>query len=450
METNEIKRIGGFSFAQVQEGTYALAYSSDSSMSQYLKLSHFSSWEYQATSIAGERMAAWGANNNLPADIRNMLEKNNLGPGILDRKRGLHYGQSAHLYSLKYENNEIIQQWIEDKEIQAWLDTWDYKEFLRESFNEIFYLNGVFVKYTMGQGVRINRPWVAKLECEISNDCRLQWVDSRRKKDVQFIYVGDFENLRGQFKKYPVFDKSNPTAAEVAMYYHNLRSYGRYFYSLSSFHGAIPWVQRANDIPEIIKYLTENMIAAAYHIHEPAAYWDDKMRMISEAHPEWDESRKQKELALKQDQLTKIISNVLSGKRNAGKFFESIDFHDQDGNLCAWKIEPIEMNIDKYIKAQSEISKIADSSTTSGFGLSPSLSNIIINGKGDSGSQMLYALKIFYAADTQIMEEIVMDAINNAIRINFPQKQNIYMGIYRKTVNAEANVTASARTTNNM
>ena len=129
----------------------------------------------------------------------------------------------------------------------------------------------------------------------------------------------------------------------------------------------------------------------------------------------------------------------MAGKKNAGKFFTCVDFVDQDGNLQSWKIEPIEMNVDKYISAQAEISRIADSSTTSGFGLNPALSNIIIDGKGDSGSQMLYALKIFYG-----------EALNDAIRINFPHKKGIFIGMYRKVINKEDNVTASERATNQM
>ena len=106
------------------------------------------------------------------------------------------------------------------------------------------------------------------------------------------------------------------------------------------------------------------------------------------------------------------------------------------------------MNIDKYIDALTKISRIADSSTTSGLGLNPALANIIIDGKGDSGSQMLYALKLFYGADTQIPEEIALEAINDAIRINFPHKKGVFMGLYRKVINKEDNVSSGDRATN--
>lgn len=165
-------------------------------------------------------------------------------------------------------------------------------------------------------------------------------------------------------------------------------------------------------------------------------------------HEDWVETQIQREMERIKDELTKTIADVMAGKNNAGKFFSCVDFIDDEGHSQSWKIEPIEMNIDKYIDAQAKISRIADSSTTSGLGLSPALSNIIIDGKSDSGSQMLYALKIFYGADTQIPEEIALEAINDAIRINFPDKKGIFLGIYRKVINKEDNVSAGDRTTN--
>jgi len=106
------------------------------------------------------------------------------------------------------------------------------------------------------------------------------------------------------------------------------------------------------------------------------------------------------------------------------------------------------LNLDKYIEAQKAISKMADSATTSAMGLNPSLSNIIIDGKSDSGSQMLYALKIFYGADTVIPEQIVLEALNDALRINFPEKRDLYFGFYHKTIQKEDNVSAGDRMTN--
>lgn len=450
---SKVKKIGGLSFVNTKAGSYGIMMnraSDEMSMSMFLNMS--GSWESDPVSYGIAKVVPFGADNNLPANVRNLLEKNNLGPGILDRKSGLQYGQGPFLYKTVFANNEITKEWVEDAQVQAWLDSWDYKEYVRDALQEFNYMRGVFVKYFTARSRRIGgQPWIAKLECEHSNDCRLEWPEvGRRLNDVKNIIVGDFENMRrGSMDRYPVFDFNNPTAAPVSMGYHTYRSFSRYFYAVSSFFGSIPWVRRANDIPDIIQYLTDNMIAAAYHVHEPVQYWDEKKDFIEQMHPDWDAMKVQTEINKLRDKLTETLANVLSGKRNAGKFLETIDFIDPEGRKCEWKIEPIEMNIDKYIEAQSKISRIADSSTTSGFGLNPALSNIIIDGKGDSGSQMLYALKIFYAADAQICEDIVFAPIHEALKINFPTK-NIGMGLYRKVINKEDNVTSSKRSTNNM
>ena len=232
------------------------------------------------------------------------------------------------------------------------------------------------------------------------------------------------------------------------MRYHSMRSFGRNMYAISCFYGSIPWLENANDLPRIIRHLNENMIAAAYVVHAPSQYWAEMRSQVQEMHPDWTEEQLQREMSRLKDRLTQQIADVMAGKQNAGKFFSCVDFTDEFGHAQSWKIEPIEMNIDKYIDAQTKISRIADSSTTSGFGLSPALSNIIIDGKSDSGSQMLYALKIFYGADTQIAEDIALEAVNDAIRINFPEKKGVFLGLYRKVINKEDNVSAGDRATN--
>lgn len=445
----EIKsKIGNFRFLNTSAGEIALNMSLSNEMSTFFNGSS-AQWDGDPVNIAGVRVVPWGVDNNMPMAIRNLLEKNNLGPGILDRKTGLLYGQGPMLYRIKVENNERIQEWLVDDEIQQWLDSWDYRGYIRQALTEYNHAKGVFAKYICGKSVRLNKPWISRIVCEPSIDCRLGWPanDSRRLDDVKQILTGDFESYRN-FRLYPVFDKWKPTAAEIAIKYHSMSSFGRNMYAISSFYGSVPWLENANNLPEIISYLNNNMIAAAYIVHEPAEYWEEKKRMLETLHPEWDDSKILKEIDKLRDDVTKTIANVMAGKKNAGKFFTCVDFFDADGNKQEWKIEPIEMNIDKYIDAQAKISRIADSSTTSGFGLSPALANIIIDGKSDSGSQMLYALKIFFGADTQIPEEIVMEPINDAIRINFPHKKGVFLGLYRKIINKEDNVSLGERSTN--
>ncbi len=80
----------------------------------------------------------------MPAEMRDLLERNNLGPGILSRKLGLQYGQGPYLYQLELKDNEINKTWVEDKEIQDWLDNWDYRQYVRDALIEFNHGNGFF------------------------------------------------------------------------------------------------------------------------------------------------------------------------------------------------------------------------------------------------------------------------------------------------------------------
>lgn len=449
---SETRKIGDFHFVPTEVGTYAVRMEGglNDTFERFLSFDP-TSWDMDPVTVAGVRVVPWGADNNLPKNIRRILEKNNLAPGILDRKLGLIYGQGPMLYTLDVQENERVQNWIQDEEIQDWLESWDYRGFIRHMLMEYNHLKGCFVKYHSGKAVRLGKPWIHSLECVPSADCRLVWPknDSRNVDDIEDIMVGDFDAYTNpSYKLYPVFDKWHPARHEVAMKYHSMRSFGRNFYSISSFYGSVPWMADANALPEIIAYLNNNMIAAAYIVHVPQGYWQEKRNVIVDKHPDFTEAQITCMLDDVKETLAKQIAEVMAGKNNAGKFFMCVDFIDLDGHEQSWKIEPIEMNIDKYIDALAKISRIADSSTTSGLGLNPALANIIIDGKGDSGSQMLYALKLFYGADTQIPEDIALEAINDAIRINFPQKKGIFIGLYRKVINKEDNVTAGERATN--
>lgn len=447
-----VDQAGRFTMVDTGVGTYAIGMSSRfgaHDISSFFDLGG-RSWDKDPQSVGGVSIVPWGPDDQMPRMVRDLLEKNNIGPGILTRKLGLIYGQGVQLYRTKVEENEVVQEWTQDSEIQTWLESWDYQRYVREALTEYLHLGGHFTKYQCAKSVRIGKPWIHSLKCIPSADCRLVWPDPHRTPtldDITEILVGDMERWR-QLQIFPRFDKWHPTDHEAAVQYHSLRSFGRNLYAISSFHGSIPWMQDANDIAEIVRALNDNVIAAAYMVHEPQAYWHEKQMAIESDHPEWTEQQVAKELDKLRDQITRQIADVMAGKHNAGKFFTCVDFVDDQGNAQSWKIEPIELNLDKYIQAQKDISKMADSATTSAMGLSPALANIIIDGKSDSGSQMLYALKIFYGADTVIPEQIVLEALNDAIRINFPQKKDIFLGFYHKTIQKEDNVSASDRMTN--
>lgn len=317
------KKIGHFNFVDTVAGQYAINMNWSQEMSQFFN-GDSKNWDGDPTNVAGVRVVPWGPDNNMPNAIRNLLEKNNLGPGILDRKTGLLYGQGPLLYRLNIVDNERVQEWLVDDEIQEWLDSWDYRKYIRDVLVEYTHMNGQFTKYYMGKGVRIGRPWVNRLECLHSGECRLVWPenDSRRLEDVTAYLTGDFDSYRSRsFLKYPAFDKWQPSKYETAIKYHCMRSFGRNMYAISCFYGSVPWLENANNLPEIIRHLNENMIAAAYVVHSPQEYWTQKEQQIREMNQEWTDAQVYKEIERLRDEVTKTIANVMAGQKNAGKFF---------------------------------------------------------------------------------------------------------------------------------
>ena len=149
------------------------------------------------------------------------------------------------------------------------------------------------------------------------------------------------------------------------------------------------------------------------------------------------------------NQIMDSITEVLSGKRNAGKFFESVDFYDDTtGNLCSWKIEAVDQKIKDFVESQLKIGEAANSAITSGMQLHPSLTNIMVNGKLASGSEMLYAHQIYKLSDVAIPEMVILDPINQAIRYNFPES-GLQLGFYHQSLMTEEETNPDDRIRNN-
>ncbi len=412
-------------------------------------------WESDPAFVMGKKIVPYGANNDLPVLIRKVMDENALAPGILDRQIGLLYGNGPGIYRVEVsETGEITRRYLKDDEISRWLKSWNFRRYLDMAMVEYKHMKGFFVRRFQRRGWRIGeKRFIRQIDVVPTTDARFEWPDTmdQRLEDVRNIYVGDFENncLRTGIARYPVYDHSEPWKHGVSMGYHNSYSFARNFYSIPSYYGALKWIMRSSEIPEIIQYLTENGIAAAFHIHSPAGYWEKKQERLWDIYKDKPKEYIESKLEELKTKILEDISLALAGKKNAGKFIETVDFYDDDKNLCSWKIEAIDQKIKDFIAAQIKIGEKADSATTSSMGLHPSLSNIILQGQFSSGSQLLYALKAYLASDVNIPEEIIFEPINQAIEANFPDK-DYKVGFYRDIVRTEADTTPEDRIKNNV
>lgn len=202
-------------------------------------------------------------------------------------------------------------------------------------------------------------------------------------------------------------------------------------------------------MPQILKYITENSINVAFHIESPDGYWERQIEKLKEKCDIEGRQYTDKMLDQHRDDVLRRLSEALSGKKNVGKFFHTTILEDGDGKQWSWKITPIDQKITDFIEAQIKVAEKADSATTSGIGLHPALSNIMVSSKLASGSEMLYALKLYLASDVSVSEEVVLENINRVLQINFPGTP-LRLGFYHTVVLKESDVSPEDRTKNNI
>jgi len=227
----------------------------------------------------------------------------------------------------------------------------------------------------------------------------------------------------------------------------NMASFARRFYGVPAYYGALSWIKKASSIPRILTALTDNSLNIKWHIISPAAYWDAKDEKLRENCSLTGKTYSVQMLEDLKDETFRKLGVVLSGEKNIGKFFTSEKVMNEFGQMENWEIVPIDQKVKDFIDSQIKIADKADSATTSGLSLHPALSNIMVDGKLASGSEQLYALKLYLATEIEIPERIITKALNQAINVNFPGK-NLKIGFYHDVVQAEENVNSNERVKN--
>jgi hypothetical protein len=423
----------------IKAGCYLFEVSGSAQVAQTSVLPFYSNArQLLPTRIGDFQIVANGNENNYPDEIRMILDDNNLTPEVLNKQAQLLYGQGPALYRIKFEDGRRMKYWDEDTAIQGWLDSWDYEDYLLKACIEFRTLNGHFTKFYRNRGARIGgKAVVAKLEHVSGMFSRLEWPDDNDQ--IRNIIVGDYRQpWKNGLRRYPVFDSENPFSYPVAMRYSNLYSFALDFeYSRSPFHGAISWIKLGSSIPKLLTNFNDNSMAIKYHIEVPAVYWQQMRAKLEEDCVTQNVPFSEKAFEKLKDDTFKAVSLALSGGDKVGKFITTDSLFDEMGNAyVGWKITPMDQKVKDFIDAQISISNQSLFMITSGLGMHPALSNLSKDGNLPSGSEQLYAFKLYLATGIDIPEGIVMKDINLAIKANFPGT-DLRLGFYHDIVMTE-------------
>lgn len=447
-----IRRIG--SFGMIDTGTQLLSYQA---------VGRGTGWEpssivfapgarYQRMQWGDKVIVPFGINNDLPGEVKRLLARFYAGEGIMGKIVGLQWGVGPRFYreAVDEASNQYYRQWLVDKKMRDELEKFDFEQFMLRCMVDYNHLNGFFVKIVRTRGSRVGGVGrIHHLEHIPIANVRL--VYPPEGEDVcKSVIVGDWPYPDKRYTyEYPMFDPNDPFKHPVSVAYYRNYTFGDKFYSLPRFAGAMKWLELAGGLADILINYNMNASAISLHIESPQSYWDaaeERIREICRQTGEQYTSRMLEEF--KDDAMAQFASQV-TGSKNAGKYIHTNRFWNAEANAFeGWTVKEVDKKIKDYVDAQVKISNKADAAATSGFGLDPILSNLIIENKLSSGSEKLYSLKVYNASETAIPDMVVCKPIQTFMEINHPGT-DLRIGFYRSSVETEQNISPQNRMKNN-
>lgn len=412
-------------------------------------------WDNDNFHVGGYRVHPYGDANDLPEQIRLIVQNHYLASGQLKKKTQMLWGQGPKLYRERIKDGVLTKEWVYDKDVWNWINSFDGESYLLNCCTDFHHIEGTFTKFYRARGGRIGRNRIAKLEHVSPGKARLASPYAEYRKEPTHIVLTDWAfnhiNSITDFAAYKIFDFKKPFAEKNAIMYSNMYSFCTDYYTVPDLYGSMEWLRRSTAIPMIFKALSKNSMNIKYHIQSPADFWKAKKEDLMDQCSREGREFKEKMFKEYKSAFLKKVTDVLSGVENTGKFLHTEKVLNVDGhNLIeqGWEIKTIDQNIKDFVAAHINISDKSDRVISAALGLHGALGNVSSDGKKDSGSEQVYAFKNYLNSGVDIPEMVVCKPINYAIKANFPEK-DLKIGFYHAPVKSEEETAPKDRIKNN-
>lgn len=378
------------------------------------------------------KIAPWGEGNDFPAVLGSLVYKSNIVPALNNFNANQIWGHGPILV------DEFTGVQNNDKEVWKWLKSWGYRKFLLQQIADYVFSENCFSQMILSKGgalgIGATPIKVASLAHIHNKDCRLELMD--KNGEIKNVIIGNYNlenNADRIFYKMPLYsdtknilDYKTPIVA-----FHSKRETANYpYYVYPQYTGVLQyWSPISNKIAEFHLAMLDNSINAKWHIQISEEYVqklvEDKQRS---AKPEdaytisfesvYDELR---------DTVTDLMTKVMSGSANAGKFLVSpMGKNEINGDAIDYiKITALDLKLKETSESHLKLYEQVISSITSAESVDTSLASVVSGSKMNSGSEMLNAHNIHQQVKTPIPREVVCASINEAIKLNFPDKNVI-------------------------
>lgn len=368
----------------------------------------------------------YGARNNMPQLLRDTVYNNPNIPGIMEKKQQLLWGEGPQLYREKLIDGKPGREWAYDVDVQDWLDSFDYKKYLFNQVVDHSFMQGGFHEIINAKSGRLGKNRVHSLVHRNPLWTRLGRAHGSDKATHAFVSDSVLAFTTQGYQLYNLFDPKEPFRNGRSIHYSRQYTFATDFYAIPTLFGALQWIRRSTAIPLIIEALSKFSMNAKYHVTSPAQFWDKKREELQADCQAQNIPYEESMLMDYERMLFRSIIETLSGEGNSGKIWHTKDIIIGDGmNLTAagWKITAIDQNIKEFVETQIKISNKSDSAVSSAVGIHKALAGISAEGASDSGSEQLYAYLLYKLTGVRVPEMVVTDPINQALRLNFPDKK---------------------------
>ena len=305
-------------------------------------------WVNQSFKIDKYTVFPYGSDNNLPKEIKDVVQNNYIAPGILKKKTQLVWGKGPKLYKESFKKGVLVREWLDDAEINAWLESWDAETYLMKCAVDFHYMETAVTQVYTDKGARLGRASkIAKLEhLNINQSRKAKITAAKSAKATHCMFSLDNRQstqMHTGYAVYPLFEFTNPFKHKTPVFFSNMYSFCSDYHTVPDLYGSLEWLRRSTAIPLLFKALSENSINLKYHVISPQAFWDAKKKEL-EADATTENPYKQADLLKFRTDYLRKVTDVLSGADNTGKFWHTVKHVEIDGNNLlehGWEIKDI-------------------------------------------------------------------------------------------------------------
>lgn len=344
-----------------------------------------------------EKILRYGKNNNLPAEIMNLILGNPLLLALISFKVDIAIGDGLMTYKVNgYNGKTPIVEVVEDTRVQEFLSNCEEENLWEIIFTDYYTFGMCDVEYISTRGGLTDSSFSNKIALANALDAS---TVRPAKPATDFDKVSAY-HLNVDWKSanesntlvLPAFRKDKVQKKSVF----HIKEYvsGNAHIGLPKWIGAKEYIEYLNQIPVFKKALIQNIATPSWLVKIPSDYFIVNFPSYTE------EERRKERIKLKAE-----ISGFLQGAENAGKPLITYIWKDQQGRDMSVEIQALKNEIPDTMFNEDfdQLFQI----TCSAAQVPPPLASILVPGKLSSGSDILNSWNAYIARIARHRQKIL-------------------------------------------